>query len=116
MIYRCCMCPQLGSTSKICPAAPVLHPEETPCRFVKEYRSLDGCQYKVAPLSEAADPIYGIVYRKEPQHDAKEWHLFPHIPPSQNFDKVQEQLNHLAMEKEWDRYEEDQPSKEGEVK
>lgn len=44
--FRCCMCPNIGKLDPVCPGIDgTLHPEPSPCRFVKQYKDDLGWEY-----------------------------------------------------------------------
>lgn len=99
--FRCCMCPN-GHTpqSTICPPAPILHPQETKCRFVKNYIDERGWRYKV--MGGIGQGTYKTRYKKP---DSYSWKCISKLPWRENFDRAQRDLNLLAKSKKWNEVE-----------
>lgn len=94
--YHCCMCPQKGSSSQTCPGVPgVLHPEPTPCRFVKRYRDNDDWEYFVR---EGAGCQFWT-FCCPPGKNARVWGRGYTNQPT--FDQAQTDLNAEAKRRGW---------------
>jgi hypothetical protein len=95
--FRCCMCPNLSAPDKtICPAAPILHPEESLCRFVKTYIDKRGWRYKVMGGLGGSD--FKARYNKPGKIG---WKCFTVLPWRNSFDEAQADLNTYAGKKVW---------------
>lgn len=94
--FRCCMCPNRGGPDPYtCPAIPPMHPEASPCRFVKQYIDEHGYQYRVIHIGGV---IYRVIYRMS---DKSPWKVYRNIPWRDSFDETQHDLNQLAKQKGW---------------
>jgi len=101
---RCCMCPNIQKRDRVCPGIPhTLHPNPSPCRFVKYYKDERGWKYKV--FSGIGEGAYKARYQKPEKTGNNGWKGVGALPWRETFDKAQEDLNRYANEKgftEWD--------------
>lgn len=96
--YRCCMCPQREAALEICPAGP-RKADESICDFVVTWTDERGWKYKVMP-GIGNDQFKGR-YQDE-KHDGRTgWKGMRQLPWQSTFDKAQEDLNRLAIRKQW---------------
>jgi hypothetical protein len=95
LAHRCCMCPQRNSASRICPGIPgKLHPDPSPCRFVKRYRDARGWIYFVSQVD-----TFKVFYRKSGESCAYIWRP---VPWRESFDEAQADLNREAEKRSWE--------------
>lgn len=95
--FRCCMCPNKQRGLLICPAIPgILHPEESPCRFVKIYQDDRGWKYFVR--TGIGENNYKTFYQKPGK---KSPHGYTRLTWRETFDEAQSDLNLLAESKGW---------------
>lgn len=91
--FRCCMCPQRDSKSPICPGIPgSLHPDDSPCRFVKVYRDVRGWEYFVRP--GISGTTFKTFYRKPGKSAGG--HGWRPVAWRDSFDAAQADLNREA--------------------
>lgn len=87
---RCCMCPNRNNPeSRVCPAGGPTNKPETPCRFVKNYRTGAGV----------------IVQIKKSRCDNKHYVYFNEDKaprPFNCFDEAQADINNFAKRSEWE--------------
>lgn len=97
LAFRCCMCPNIGTPeSSICPPSPALHPEESPCRFVKKYIDDKGQRYFVR--SGIGGDTFKAFFLKPGKTSP---HGLKMVPWQDSFDKAQADLNKYAEKKAW---------------
>lgn len=93
--FRCCMCPNIKKPeSRVCPAGGPNNKQETPCRFVKNYRTSVGALARVA---RTGDTIYQVKFRSS--LGSKKF---------SSFDAAQADLNSFAKRCEWQEAEDDE--------
>lgn len=98
--FRCCMCPNIESSSTTCPGIQgTPHPEETPCRFVKSYIDNRGRIYKVLPGTQTSG--FNIRYQKQKNDLSSGWFALSAASCRETFDMAQADLNKLAEQKRW---------------
>lgn len=96
--HRCCMCPQRNASSQICPSIPgVLHPKESPCRFVRQYKDARGFVYFVRP--GIGQDTFKTFYRKPGESSEHGWRC---VPWRSNVDEAQADLNQEAKKRGWE--------------
>lgn len=87
---RCCMCPKINSPeSRVCPAGGPNNEPETPCRFVKSYRT--GADVIVQVKQSRSDDKYYVYFDD---------HKAPR--PFNSFDEAQADINSFAKRSEWE--------------
>jgi hypothetical protein len=94
---RCCMCPQRGSSSNVCPGiTETSHPNETPCRFVKRYEDKLYTSYFVrAGIGKVYKTFWQLAGKKKEQG----WRC---VPWRSTFDEAQADLNREAEKRKWE--------------
>ena len=98
--HRCCMCPNSGKDSKVCPGIPgTPHPQPTPCRFIKTYIDDRGWKYRV--MSGIGENNFKGRYQKPGKSG---WKGMVNIEWRHTFDAAQSDLNAMAKAKEWDEF------------
>lgn len=93
--FRCCMCPNTGKNSDVCPVGP-FKINKTPCLFVKAYIDDRGWIYKV--MSGIGLSAYKARYRKP----GETYKCMANLPWRDTFDEAQSDLNRMANKKGWD--------------
>lgn len=96
LAFRCCMCPNISTSNKICPPGP-LKKDKTPCRFVKTYIDSRGWLYKV--MSGFGENNFKVGYKK-PGNSG--WKYCSNLEGQECFDEAQSDLNALAKAKRWE--------------
>lgn len=94
--FRCCMCPQTGVQSAVCPSS--ANKPETHCRFVKSYIDNRGWKYRVMP---GLGTVYKARYQNDTHKGEVGWHGIRQLEWRESFDKAQKDLNALAKKKGW---------------
>lgn len=90
--FRCCMCPNIDQDSSVCPGIPgALHPDPSPCRFVKEYADDSEWRYKVKFQPRTND--FAIVFKIPRRAEWIRSAIFQHF---ESFDEGQSMLNLYA--------------------
>lgn len=98
--FRCCMCPNINETTKVCPGIPdTPHPNTSQCRFVKCYVDDRGWKYKV--MSGIGDNSFKARYQKPDKVGDYGWKGLAAVPWRSAFDEAQTDLNKLAEKKGW---------------
>lgn len=95
--YRCCMCPQIGSYSHICPVRPG-KTKETACDFVVTWLDSRGCKYKVMV---DLDGTFKGHYQDNKHNGDVGWKGMRQMEQRASFDEAQEDLNRYAKSKGW---------------
>jgi len=99
LTFRCCMCPNHGEKIDICPGIPhTLHPEASPCRFVKRYVDEYGVEFTVFRK------LGGRAFRTHciPPEDKTTVYEFGEINAAYTFDDAQAALNAYAKAHGWE--------------
>lgn len=94
--HRCCLCPNIGQKNVICPGiAGTPHPEDSLCRFVKEYIDNRGWKYRVMGGLE-------VGFKGRYQKLGKTgWKCMRNLEWRESFDQAQSELNAMAESKGW---------------
>lgn len=94
--YRCCMCPNVEKDSDICPGiVGTPRPEESSCRYVKEYIDNRGWKYRVMSG-------LGVEFKGRYQKPGKTgWKCMRNLEWRESFDQAQSELNEMAESKGW---------------
>jgi hypothetical protein len=87
----------------ICPGSSRLHPEPTPCRFVKSYIDKRGWKYKVI-VGLGTPPVYKARYQRSDKHGDVGWKGCAALPWRDTFDEAQSDLNTYAKLKGWEEW------------
>lgn len=97
---RCCLCPNIGKNSTVCPGVPgSLHPVDSPCRFVKCYIDSRGWKYRV--MSGIGAETFKARYQKPEKTGSCGWKGLAAVPWRKTFDEAQRDLNAYAESKGW---------------
>lgn len=91
--FRCCLCPQANSDSRICPAPG----GDKPCKFVKRYVDDRGWEYFVRP--GIGGNTFKTFYLQPGKASAHGWRP---VPWRYNFDAAQADLNREAEKRGWE--------------
>lgn len=107
--HRCCMCPNIDKSSKVCPGIEgSLHPEPSVCRFVKTYTDDRGWIYFVRS-GIGSDRFKGFYAKNEADYKAGiRQHGMGALKWRTCFDEAQGDLNEYAKKKGWKLYESNQ--------
>jgi hypothetical protein len=97
--FRCCMCPNIRTPFlRKCPGKPgILHPNDTPCRFVKVYQDDRGWQYFVR--AGIGLNTFKAFYCKPDQTREHGWRP---VQWCNSFDTAQADLNMEAQKRGWE--------------
>lgn len=96
--YRCCMCPNIKKNDVICPGiSGTPHPNDSSCRFVKEYIDHRGWKYRV--MGGLGDVGFKGRYQKPGKTG---WKCMRNLEWRTSFDEAQSELNAMAGSKGWE--------------
>lgn len=97
------MCPNMEKNEQECPGIQgSLHPNPSPCRFVKAYIDDRGWKYKVMPGISGS--TFKARYQKPEKQGSIGWKGLTAVPWRDSFDEAQADLNEYAKRKGWSEW------------